>query len=113
MGEDLLHGRLVHAGGASEHPAPDVGDAGELEHALYGAVLAVRAMQDGEDHVDGTEPRREFLGRGGRGAGDFEVGAVGQVAGLRLQLAHGFARGDPTPLPGYADGHDLVTAALP
>ena len=54
MGEDLLHGRLVHAGGAPQHPAADVGDAGELEHTLYGAVLAVRTVQDGEDHVHGS-----------------------------------------------------------
>src|ERR671911_37741 len=76
VGEDLLHGRLVHAGGASEHSAPDVGDAGEFEHALYGAVFAIRAVQDGEDHIYGSETHREFLGRGGRGAGDFEARAV-------------------------------------
>src|SRR5215217_2049452 len=44
---------------------------------------------------------------------DVEVGAVGQVAAFGLQLAHRVSGGDPTPLPGYADRHDFVTAALP
>src|ERR687889_1641588 len=113
VGEDLFHGRLVHAGGAPQHPAPHVGDAGELEHALYGAVLAVRTMQYGEDHVHGAQSRGKLLRYGSRWARDIEVGAVGQVAALRLQLAHRLSGGDPTPLPGYAYGHDFVTAALP
>ena len=36
-------------------PGADVGDAGELEQALDGAVLAERAVQDGQDDVDGAE----------------------------------------------------------
>src|SRR5919112_2155340 len=112
MGEDLLHGRLVHAGGAPQHPATHVGDAGELEHALYGAVLAVGTVQHGEDHVHGTQSRGKLLRYRGRWARDIEVGAVGQAADLRLQLAHRLSGGDPTPLPGYAYGHDFVTAAL-
>src|SRR5215207_8422209 len=110
--EDLLHCRLVHACSAPEHPAPDVGDARELEHPLYGAVLAVRPVQDGEDHVHGSEPRGQLLRHGGRWTGDVEVGAVWRVSDLRLQLAHGLAGGDPTSFSSYTDGHDLVTAAL-
>src|SRR5919112_5266371 len=113
VGEDLLHGRLVHAGCAPQHPAAYVGNAGELEHALYGAVLAVGTVQYGEDHVHGAQSRGKLLRNGGRWAGDIEVGAVGQVAALRLQLAHRISRGDPTPLPAYADGYYFVTAALP
>ncbi len=55
MGEDLLHGRLVHGSGAPKDPASDVGDASELEHPLYGAVLAVWTVQYGEDYVHGSE----------------------------------------------------------
>ena len=36
----------------------DVGDAGELEQALHGAVLAERAVQDRQHDVDGAERRR-------------------------------------------------------
>src|SRR5215204_372911 len=112
VGEDLLHGRLVHAGCTPQHPAAYVGDAGELEHALYGAVLAVGTVQYWEDHVHGTQSRGKLLRYGGRWARDVEIGAVGQVAALRLQLTHRLSGGDPTPLPGYAHGHDFVTAAL-
>src|ERR671910_1113140 len=113
VGEDLLHGRLVHAGCAPQHPAAYVGNAGELEHALYGAVLAVGTVQYGEDHVHGAQSRGKLLRYGGRWARDVEIGAVGKVAAFRLQLAHRLSGGDPTPLPGYADGHDFVTSALP
>src|SRR5215210_1518742 len=112
VGEDLLHGWLVHAGGAPQHPATHVGDTGKLEHALYGAFLAVGTVQYGEDHVHGAQSRGKLLRNGGRWAGDVEVGAVGHVGALRLQLAHRTPSGDRTPLPGYAYAHDFVTAAL-
>ena len=50
-GEDLLHRYLVHAGGARQYPRANVGYAGDLEHALYSAVLAIGTVQDGEDDV--------------------------------------------------------------
>jgi hypothetical protein len=55
VGEDLLHGRFVHGGGAPKHPASDVRNASKLEHSLYCAVLTVWTMQYGEDHVNGSE----------------------------------------------------------
>jgi hypothetical protein len=42
---------LVHAQGGGEHAAADVGQAEDLEQALEGAVLAVRAVQDREHEV--------------------------------------------------------------
>ena len=36
-------------------PGADVGDAGELEQPLHGAVLAERAVQHREHDVDGAE----------------------------------------------------------
>ena len=39
----------------AQHAGTDVGHAGELEQSLDGAVLAVRAVQDGEDDVDGGQ----------------------------------------------------------
>ena len=42
-----------------EHAGADVADAGHLEQALDGAVLAPRAVQQREDDVDLAEgPRR-------------------------------------------------------
>ena len=50
--EDGLHQRLVHADGAGGDATADVGQAGQLEHALQGAVLAVLAVDQREDDVD-------------------------------------------------------------
>ena len=44
---------LVHADGAREHTAADVGDAAGLERTLEGAVLPALAVEDGKRHVDG------------------------------------------------------------
>ena len=68
VGEDLFHGDLVHPHGAAQDPAADVGDPGQLEHALDGPVLAVGPVQDGEDDVHGAEVRRELLPGGCRRA---------------------------------------------
>ena len=46
---------LVHAERGGGDPGADVGDAGELEQALDRAVLAERAVQHGQDDVDGAE----------------------------------------------------------
>ena len=54
-GEQLLGELLVHARRAGQHARADVRHAGELEQALDGAVLAVRAVQDGEHDVDGGQ----------------------------------------------------------
>ena len=56
-----LHDRLVHADRRGEHAGADVGQVGQLEQPLDGAVLAVRAVQDREDDVErrvrGAPPR--------------------------------------------------------
>src|SRR6266516_3147849 len=51
-GEHHLGHGLVHRQRRGEHAAADVGQAGELEQPLHGAVLAVGAVQQREDHVD-------------------------------------------------------------
>jgi hypothetical protein len=72
-GEHPLHVLLVLADGRGEHTRTDVRDTGELQEALEGAVLAVRAVQDGEDDVD----LAERLGhRSGLAVDDFAVGGV-------------------------------------
>ena len=51
-GEEMLHGVFVHAGGGAEDAGADVGDVGEFEEALDGAVFAEGAVEDGEDDVE-------------------------------------------------------------
>ena len=58
-----------------EHAGADVADAGHLEHPLDGAVLAPRAVQQREDHVDLAERLRRL-----RRLVHDQVGGVG-VAG--------------------------------
>ncbi len=48
-GEHLLGHRLVHRQRRAEHAGADVGDVGELEEALHRAVLAHRAVEQGQD----------------------------------------------------------------
>ena len=50
-GEETLHGVLVHGGGGAEHAGADVGDVGEFEEALNGAILAEGAVEHGKDDV--------------------------------------------------------------
>ena len=54
---------LVHAERGGEHAGADVGDAGELEQALHGAVLAEGAVEDREDDVDVGEGGCDLLRR--------------------------------------------------
>ena len=61
--EDHLHVFLVHADRAGQHAGSDVADAGHLQQALYRAVLAERAVQDREHHVDLAEQARDLAGR--------------------------------------------------
>ena len=49
---DTFHHLLVHGDGRRHDARADVGQVGEFEQALHGAVLAEGAVQDGEDHVD-------------------------------------------------------------
>lgn len=54
---DPMRQKLVHAQRGGQHPAPDDGDAGELEHSLYGSILAVGAVQDGNTASTGRSCR--------------------------------------------------------
>ena len=54
-GQQLLGELLVHARRAGQHTRAHVRHAGEFEQALDGAVLAVRAVQHREHHVDGGQ----------------------------------------------------------
>ncbi len=53
--EDDLHVVLVHADRRGEHAGTDVAHPGHLQQTLDGAVLAPRAVQQREDHVDLAE----------------------------------------------------------
>jgi len=112
-GEELLHGGLVHAGGGAEDAGADIGNVGEFEEALDGAVFAEGAVQDGEDDVKG-------LGESAALLDEFSAGVElnGFAAGLFAQGWRGFcftgeqvlgiAGCDPSSLLGDADGDDLV-----
>lgn len=121
-GEHPLHVLLVLADGRGEHTRADVRHTGELQEALQGAVLAVGAVQDGEDDVD----LAERLGHRSRLAvDDFTVGGVdgehhaalarlGEFLDTRRTAlgdrhAFRFVGGErPTAVPGDADRQDVV-----
>ena len=56
--QDDLHEGLVHADRRGQHAGADVAHAGHLQQALEGAVLAPRAVQQREHHVDLADDRR-------------------------------------------------------
>ena len=66
VAEHRLEQVLVHAEGRCCNSGADVGDAGQLEQALDGAVLAERPVQDWDHHVDVRERRRDALRRNGK-----------------------------------------------
>ncbi len=84
--EQHLLDRLVHADRRAEHAGPHVRHVGELEHALHRAVLAHRAVQDGQHHVD--------RGTGAVGGDELTAGALSPErdpiarAGPRGHLGH-------------------------
>ena len=49
--EEALHRFFVHAGGRAENSGADVGESGQLEEALDGAIFAERTVQHGEDNI--------------------------------------------------------------
>ena len=124
-GEDALHVLLVHADGGREHARADVGDTGEFEQALQGAVLAVGAVQHREDDVD----LAECLGHGaGLGVDHLAAARVHRqqhralLVGDLLDRGHpalfdghplGLVRGQrPAALAGDADRQDVVLVAV-
>ena len=111
------HG-LVHADSACQHAAAHIGDAGQLQQALHGAVLAPQAMERGDDHI-----HVQLFHLTGRGEQDHAVvGAVGadhagHVAGQLFpaavgHLGAGGLGAQPAALPGDAHGQHLVAGAV-
>ncbi len=66
---------LVHAQRGREHARADVGDVEALEQPLNGAVLAERAVQHREHHVDAVEPAAGLHRDGGAVAAPDAVAA--------------------------------------
>ena len=62
VAHDRLELVLVHRERRAEHTGADVGDAGQLEEPLHGAVLAEGAVQDRDDDVDARKRRGDTLG---------------------------------------------------
>ena len=63
--EDQLHVLLVHADRAGQHARADVRHPGHLQQSLDRAVLAVRAVQHRQHHVDLAEQVRDLRRRAG------------------------------------------------
>ena len=115
-----LHVGLVHADRAGEHAGADVADAGHLEHALDGAVLAPRAVQQREDDVDLAERLRRLrrlvddqvgARRSSRGQGDAarSPSTRGQLVGALDPQPLGVAGLEhPAAVGGDADRHHVV-----
>ena len=57
-GEEALHDVLVHAGGRAEDTGADVGDSGEFEETLDGAVFAEGSVKNREDDVEAERRSR-------------------------------------------------------
>ena len=114
-GEDQLHVVLVHHHRGGEHARPDVADVRQLEHALQGAVLAERPVQQREHDVDLAELARRLARLEDRqrpvgGAERHEhAGAVavdlGHVARAQLQRRRLVGDEHPAAVLGDADGH--------
>ena len=98
---------LIHAHGGGQGVAAHIGDAGELEQPLDGAVLPVFAVEGREDHVQGDHlgagvaqshqaVDRGVGGQKGRGDRPTLPGAGGKV----LHRA-----GVQQPFPRFGDAH--------
>lgn len=120
--EDPLHVLLVLAHRGGEDTSADVGDTGEFEQSLEGAVLTVGAVQHREDDVD----LAECLGHGAGfavhdlavrrvdGEHDAALGRLGQLLHARRPAigdrhAVGLVGGErPPAVRGDADGQYVV-----
>lgn len=121
-GEHPLHVLLVLPDGRGEDARADVRDTGELQQTLEGAVLAVRAVQYGEDDID----LAQRLGHGARlavddlavarihGEDDAAVRGLGDLLDARqgpvgdghpVRIVGGER---PAAVGGDADGQDVV-----
>ena len=93
-GEEGLGHAFVHAVGAGGDAAAHIGDAGHLQKALDGAVLAVAAVEHREDHVHPLRTGAAFLQQqnavGGSVGGD--DGGDQAAALLPASVLHTFHR---------------------
>jgi hypothetical protein len=98
---------LVHAQRRAEDAGADVGDAGQLEHPLDGAVLAQRAVDEG--HHDDLLPGLD----GGDGGERLQLGAghgdgAAQLAGpAAVEEGLGVVGEEPAAVAVDADGHHV------
>ena len=111
LAEDHLLKRLVHSQGAGGHARAHIRHPRQLQEPLQGAVLAVGAVDEGEDRVQAAQ--------GAQGLGAVQD-ALSQrlLKGCELLQAYGgegalaIGRGEPCPLSGDADGHGLETVRV-
>ena len=109
---------LVHADRAGQNAAAYVGDAGQFQQALHGAVLAPQAVEHGDDHVHmdllhlpgGGEEDEAVVGtvgaeHTGHIARQLFPAAVGHLGRVGLGI-------EPAALFGDADGQQLVPLAV-
>ena len=110
-GEHLLGHRLVHRQRRAEHAGSDVGGVGELEQPLHGAVLAHRAVQQGQhdgdlvvgvrrpsrrgDHVGHRDRRTGGVEPVGKRAGTGGEGGLGGLAERPVAVGRDADRRDP------------------
>ena len=94
----LLH-VLVHADGGAQHARADVGQPGEIEQALHGAVFAKRAVQHGKHHIHAQRIRARIVRGNERG----DVGIGGEH--------HAFARAQH--FTQSAEAGSILCAAVP
>ena len=133
LDEEAPHHIFVHAGRRAQHAGADVGDAGQLEESLDGAVLAEGAVQHGKDHIEGLAARalalvescgRTGLGReqrgnafveelcSGRGFGVAGAQPPRHCADVAVEQVVGVCRGQPAALFGDADRSDVESVAV-
>ncbi len=110
--------RLIHADRACQHAAAHVGDAGQLQQTLHGAVLTPQAVERRDDHV-----HVELLHLPGGGEEDEAVvGTVGAEHAGHIarqlfpaavgHLGAGSLGVQPAALLGDAHGEHFVAAAV-
>ena len=120
--QDDLHVGLVHADRGGEHAGADVAHAGHLEHPLQGAVLAPRAVEQREDHVDLADDRRDLGGSvttrsvagGAPSSATSDASGVdlGQVVAADREPGGVVGLQHPPAVGGDADRHDVVRLAV-
>ena len=108
---------FIHAVGAAGHPAAHIGQPGQLQQTLQGAVLAVHAVQYRENQIHPPRlPAIGFLyhqpvvgGHGGKQAGNAGIALLPAAIGDERKLP-----GVEEPLPGAgdADRQELVFIAV-